>query len=500
MAAAGPRRFSVSSSLLPDQDFDPQKATLRGTGSESAVDETESLLEHGDVDLYTSPSSEAKLLAKYSLPLTATYLLQYSFNLVTIFVVGHIGTNELGAVSLATMTANITGLAVYEGLATSLDTLCAQAYGSGHKTHVGLHLQRMALFLLLVTIPVGVIWLTSGYILSALVPEKDLALLAGKFLRILLLGAPGYALFEAGKRFVQAQGLFNASLLVLLVCTPINILLNYLFVFQFHWGLNGAALAISISQLLLPLTLFFYVRFINPSSLTCWGGFTRQALHSWMPMIHLSVPGIVMVEAEWLAFDIMTFSASYLTTAHLAAQSVVMTTCVVMFHIPFSVSVAVSTRLGNLIGAGNLSAAKVATRTYCVIFAVMGLIDATLLASLRNIIPRAFSEDKVVIKIAAGVMPVLAIFQFFDATTALANGLLRGLGRQSVGGWVNLAVYYLLALPLALFLCFGPAHFKLAGLWIGCVAGSGIISCAEGGYLWFMDWKRAVEDVRERED
>jgi len=38
---------------------------------------------------------------------------------VTIFVVGHIGTDELGAVSLATMTANITGLAVYEGLATS---------------------------------------------------------------------------------------------------------------------------------------------------------------------------------------------------------------------------------------------------------------------------------------------------------------------------------------------------------------------------------------------
>ncbi len=130
----------------------------------------------------------------------------------------------------------------------------------------------------------------------------------------------------------------------------------------------------------------------------------------------------------------------------------------------------------------------------------MGLVDAALLASLRNVIPRAFSDDPIVVRIAAGVMPVLAAFQFFDATTALANGLLRGLGRQSVGGWVNLAVYYLLALPLALFLCFGPAHLQLEGLWIGCVAGSGMISCAEGAYLKWMDWDRAVQDVSERED
>lgn len=143
------------------------------------------------------------IYAKYSVPLCLTYVLQYSFSLVTIFVVGHIGTDELGAVSLATMTANISGLAVYEGLATSLDTLCAQAYGGGKKELVGLHLQRMVLFMLLVTVPIGAVWLCSGWILAALVPEKELAYMAGRYLRILLAGAPGYAIFEAGKRQVN---------------------------------------------------------------------------------------------------------------------------------------------------------------------------------------------------------------------------------------------------------------------------------------------------------
>lgn len=251
-------------------------------------------------EVQTTAGKEARLLAKNSIPLMITYLLQYSFSLVTLFVVGHIGTDELGAVSLATMTANITGLAVYEGLATSLDTLCAQAYGSGKKELVGLHLQRMVLFMLLVSIPIGAVWLSSGWILAALVPEKALAHLAGRYLSILLAGAPGYAIFEAGKRFTQAQGLFNASLFVLLIATPINILLNYLFVFVLEWDLEGAAIATVISHNLLPVLLFVYVYFVNPSSLVCWAGFTRDAFRHWGPMAKLAIPGIIMVETEWL--------------------------------------------------------------------------------------------------------------------------------------------------------------------------------------------------------
>jgi MATE family multidrug resistance protein len=272
-------------------------------GSVSDAGEVERLLGDGaieEVGTEMTAGKEARLLAKYSLPLMVTYLLQYSFSLITLFVVGHIGTDELGAVSLATMTANITGLAVYEGLATSLDTLCAQAYGSGRKEMVGLHLQRMILFMLLVTLPIGAIWLSSGWILAAVVPEKELAHLAGRYLSILLAGAPGYAIFEAGKRFTQAQGLFNASLFVLLIATPVNVLLNYLFVFALKWDLEGAALATVLSHNLLPVLLWVYVYFVNPQSLVCWAGFTRDAFRHWGPMAKLAVPGIIMVETEWL--------------------------------------------------------------------------------------------------------------------------------------------------------------------------------------------------------
>lgn len=111
--------------------------------------------------IQTTWQRESKVLAKYSLPLMATFLLQYSLTLASVFTIGHLGTVELGAVSIATMTANITGYAVYQGLATSLDTLCAQAYGSGRKKLVGLQMQRMIFFLWLLTIPIAIIWLVA---------------------------------------------------------------------------------------------------------------------------------------------------------------------------------------------------------------------------------------------------------------------------------------------------------------------------------------------------
>ena len=178
----------------------------------------------------TTWQREAKVIARYSAPLILTFLLQYSLTVASIFTVGHIGKEELGAVSLASMTANITGSAIYQGLATSLDTLCSQAYGSGNKKLVGLQLQRMVYFLWAITIPIAAVWLSAEQILVRIVPEADVARLAGLYLKVVLLGAPGYAAFESGKRYLQAQGLFSASLYVLLICAPVNVLMNWLFV------------------------------------------------------------------------------------------------------------------------------------------------------------------------------------------------------------------------------------------------------------------------------
>lgn len=447
--------------------------------------------------IQTTWQREAKVLGRYSAPLVLTFLLQYSLTVASIFTVGHIGTVELGAVSLASMTANITGYAVYQGLATSLDTLCAQAYGSGRKKLVGLQTQRMVYFLWMITIPIGIIWLCAENILMKIVPEKDVAILAGRYLKIVLIGAPGYATFESAKRYLQAQGLFSASLYVLLICAPLNAFMNWLFVWQFNWGFTGAPIAVAVTDNLLPLLLILYVRFV--AGRNCWPGLTKRALHNWLPMVRLAIPGLIMVEAECLAFEILTLAASYFGTSHLAAQSVLATLTGITFQIPFPISIAASTRIANLIGATLADAGKISARVAGFAAIAVGVFNVILLSSLRNYIPQLFTNDPEVIELVAKTLPLCAAFQLFDALAACCNGILRGLGRQEVGGYVQLFCYYAVAMPISMGTAFGLG-WKLYGLWAGVATALGLVAVIEGVFLSRVSWERSVEDARTRNE
>ena len=81
------------------------------------------------------------------------------------------------------------GYSFYQGFTTALDTLCAQAWGAGRKQDLGVYLQRCVLLLMMATLGIGVVWGLSPQILSKIVPETEVALMAGQYLRILLIGA-----------------------------------------------------------------------------------------------------------------------------------------------------------------------------------------------------------------------------------------------------------------------------------------------------------------------
>lgn len=483
---------SETAPLLPAKN-DPSLPYGGNDNPEDIERQWEAAIKEGRIK--TTWGREAKVIGRYSRSLVVTFLLQYSLPLASVLTVSHIGTMELGAISLATMTAGITGYAIYQGLATSLDTLCAQAYGSGNKKLVGLQLQRMVLFLWVCTIPIALIWLNGTRILEAIVPEKETAALAGQYLRIVLLGTPGYSAFEAGKRYLQAQGIFVATLYVLLFIAPLNAFLHWLFVWHFKMGFSGAPLAVAIVENLMPIGLFLYVYFVRGRE--CWGGFSKAAFRNWGPMIRLSLPGLLMVLAEWLAFEILTLSASLISSDHLATQSVLSTICSITFQIPFPISVATSTRIANLIGATLDDAAKVSAVVGLTAAAIVGVTNSILLLTLRNYLPRIFTDDPKVVSMAASVLPLCAAFQLVDALAASCNGILRGLGKQEFGGYVNLGAYYLFAIPVSMGLGFG-LKYELFGLWAGPAMALALVAGIEGYFIWRTDWKKSVESAQKR--
>jgi len=344
-------------------------------------------------------------------------------------------------------------------------------------------------------VPIATLWWFSGSVLGSIIPEPETAALAGLYLRVLILGTPGVAAFESGKRFVQAQGLFHATTFVLLVGASVNVLANWFFVWKMGWGFTGAASAVVFTQNLLPFLLFLYVRFIE--GMECWNGLTRRAFSNWGPMVKLALPGMIMVEAQYFAFEVLTLAASQFGTAHLAAQSVVVTVTSTTFNIPFPLSIAASTRVANLIGARLSGAARTSAKVALVAGCLVGLFNLTLLSSLRYKIPYLFTKDEEVAAIVSEVLPICAVLQLFDALAAISHGLLRGIGRQHIGSFTNLFSYYLVALPIS-FSTGWILGWRLEGLWFGIVIGLAVVSSVELWYLYQANWEHAVDEAEMR--
>ena len=75
-----------------------------------------------------------------------------------------------------------------------------------------------------------------------------------------------------------------------------------------------------------------------------------------------------------------------------------------------------------------------------------------------------------VIAAAVPLLLVGAAFQFFDGVQVTATGALRGAGNTHAGLYVQLVGYWVVGLPLGLWLGFGR-KMGAVGLWIGLAAG-----------------------------
>lgn len=123
---------------------------------------------------------------------------------------------------------------------------------------------------------------------------------------------------------------------------------------------------------------------------------------------------------------------------------------------------------------------------------VTALIASSFLVTFRGYVPIVFTNDVEVIAIAKTLMPILATFCIFDAMGAVGGGILRGQGRQRIGGMVNILSYYCIGLPIGLTLTF-KLHWGLQGLWTGLCTAVIICSCLQVSAIVLSNWHGIIE-------
>lgn len=442
-------------------------------------------------------AAEFWVLFKGSIPVILAYTLQNSLQTISVLIVGRLSPEALSVAAFSYMFAMSTAWLIGMGGTTAIDTIASASFtGSKNKHDLGIILQRALFVLGILYIPVAVLWAFAEPVFRALGQEEYIARDGAKFLAVLIPGGLGYIYFECMKKFLQAQEIMRPGTYVLLITSPINAGLNFLFVYTLDMGLLGAPLATGISYWLSFFLLLAYARFV--AGWECWGGFDRRALKNIWTFARIALLGVVHVGTEWWAFEIVAIVAGQLGTIPLAAQSVIMTADQVMNTIPFGVGVATSSRVGNLLGARNPKGAARAANTAAWLSMLLGVLVLAVLMGTRNHFAKIFNDDAQVVRLTAEVLPYVALFQIADGLNGSCGGSLRGMGRQHIGAAVNIVCYYCGALPLGIYLSFHG--WGLGGLWVGQCIALYLVGVAEWAIVAFSNWNKEVDNAFKRMD
>lgn len=201
----------------------------------------------------------------YVIPSVSAMVLFSSYTIIDgIFVSRGVGELALASVNISLPFINIlSGIAILLSMGTS--TLCAFAMGEGdHERAERIFTQTVAVILavsVVITLAVSLFAEPLGYLLGA---GPQTIGFTSQYLHIVCLFSVCFILSYCLEVMVKVDGRPQLAVMGVGTSFLLNVGLDYLFIFQFHWEVFGAALATGLAQL--GSMLFFLSYFLSGKS------------------------------------------------------------------------------------------------------------------------------------------------------------------------------------------------------------------------------------------
>lgn len=388
--------------------------------------------------------SIVKAIILFSIPLLIGNLFQQLYNAVDSYVVGnYVGTDALAAVGASTPVINML-IGFFMGISTGAGVVIAQYYGGDDikKMRRAIH-NSLAL-----TIVMGIILTIIGLVftdplLHAIGVPQEVFSQASLYLSIYFWGLIFMMIYNMGSGILRSVGDSKRPLYFLIFSSIINIILDFLFVKTFHFGVAGAGYATLIAQAVSAIFIMFVLMKTKENYQVVFKeiGFDRDILKR---IIKIGVPTGFQQSIVSLSNVIVQSYINVYGASVIAGYSV--TVKIDGFvNLPLQAfNMAITTFVGQNIGAKQYD--RVKKGAYMTIFLAMLTIGTFVIIMYifgRDFIA-LFNSEKEVIEAGRLMQLVFLPFYIFLPINQVINGVLRGAGRSTVPMYVMIFSFVVL--------------------------------------------------------
>ena len=383
--------------------------------------------------------SPLKLIFKFALPLLAGNILQQTYSISDAVIVGRFAENSddiIAAIGVS-MSVSFLMMALFFGIGQGASIIISQFYGAGDKDGIKRAVDTTYLFLFIVSVPLTVTGILICRPLLEMINAEGLILeYASVYLSIIFVGIIMSFGFNLNSSILNGLGNSKISLLFLGIATVLNILLDLLFLIVFGWGVAGVALATVIAQ---SSAFIFGLVHINKNDYGFKVSFNIKKLTPDLKLLkniaRIGLPGGIQNMLFSLGFmflfnlvntvnaDNPGFTAGFTMAQKIDAFA---------FLPIMSFAAAITTFVGQNIGAGDLERVKRGVRTTCFIGIISSIAVGAAVLPLSEPLLKILTGTPEVIRYGQAylfrVMPFISIL----SVHFIISNSLRGAGQAMV--------------------------------------------------------------------
>ena len=277
------------------------------------------------------------------------------------------------------------------------------------------------------------------------------------YFRIAAAGLPAALIALGGQGYLRGVSNLRRPLVVVVVANAVNIVLEVLFVYGFHWGIAGSAAGTAIAQA--GMGVAFARDLLRPGA-----GSRRPSLAEMRPMVRVGRQIFVRTAALYASFLVAASVLARMGDAELGAHQIAFQLFIFLALVLDAVAIAGQVIVGRMLGAGDAEGAHASAVRMIAWSTLVGAVFAVVLLPLSHVIPRGFTGDPAVLAQAAKLWPLFALMQPLGGAVFALDGILIGAGDTAYLMWSMLAASAVFIAIAALALALG---WGIVGVWAG---------------------------------